>query len=78
MKVLCINSTWMLLCGRKSQTHDPKIGDICTVVDEFVNWGYEVYVFAELTYAGGYKKDCFIPISDIDELELVNEKEEVV
>ena len=79
MKVICIiKGRWWSFYG-PSDTPDPKFGETCTVIKSYVNCGIPVYDLLEYKGKdGGYQQSCFIPCSDIDELELVNEKEEVV
>lgn len=56
--------------------YGPSYGDIDEVVSECESWGC---IFFELQRFLGdvFWAENFIPISDLDEMELVNEKEEV-
>lgn len=74
MKVLCICSDWeytkkwdrfmQFIFGRNHP--DPVYGNIYNVIGEESN---DYYVLEEFAGNGGYEKDCFIPISEIDETE---------
>lgn len=78
MKVICIQDKWRTFLG-PSTTPDPKFGEICTVSKSWVNIGVPVYNLLEYSHQiGGYCQSCFIPLSEIDEMELVNEKAEVI
>lgn len=61
----------------------PEIGDIVTVIGEGIFCGVvDCYKLLEYTcpspiYEWGFDKRNFAPLSDIDETELVNEKQEV-
>lgn len=74
MKVMCIkdvewtkNGNWKLA--------NPVYGDICTVVKEFYFDGKKVYLLQEFPYDGGYFAHRFIPLSDVDEMEMIREKQ---
>lgn len=74
MKVMCIKSgKWVSKTGRDGW--GPQYGETCTVVDES-NSAYqlaEYYVNPVDGVRESYIKKHFIPLSDIDETELVNE-----
>lgn len=75
MKVVCINTGHP---GQYAPDEIPckvKEGQVYEVVDSEYEGGYEWY---ELSFDIGtwYIAEMFIPLSDIDETELVNEREE--
>jgi hypothetical protein len=72
MKVMCINEDW-----KTRENGDPCFGDTCTVVDSF-SWGKKsIYRLKEFPHPGGYQSDAFVPLSDIDETEMVRNELEV-
>lgn len=84
MKVVCM--THENFSGRAivDENH-PAIGEIVTVVDEIVtHCDVDCYIFSEYMHPNhpifiwGFDKRNYSPISDIDERELVNTKEECV
>jgi len=75
MKVMCINDKW-----ENTATREPcggmQYGEIATVVGECTRFSRSYYEFSE--YPGeAYDKKNFIPLSEIDETELVNQRENV-
>jgi hypothetical protein len=77
MKVMCIDDNFTCTEHKiKATVTHPKVGEICTIIDR---WESGSYVLAEYKYYLGY--ECawgcnkFIPLSDIDETELVKERE---
>lgn len=86
MRVLCINGFNVGYIGKLSVTGQKWVatsndivieGEVYTVTD---TWPYEGKLFYELAERPPecvYLSTRFIPLSNIDELELVNEKEEV-
>lgn len=77
MKVMCIkDGQWRgKLTGDPAE--GPKYGEVVTVVDEVTTSDKDVYILQEYPDARGYAKKRFIPLSDIDETELVSEREAV-
>lgn len=85
MRVLCIvDSSWIekkkTWYGRMKwvDCKGPNYGDICTVVGSYYDEGDLYYLILEWCPKhdhDGYIADEFIPLSEIDELELVNEKQ---
>lgn len=73
MKVICIDDNWQ--CDEK-ETHfkKPSFGEIVIVrsteKDEDNVWFYSL-----IGYVGYFEVMAFAPLSNIDETELVNEKE---
>lgn len=74
MKVICIKKGEFV---KVSNEPDPTFGEIVTVEFTRIWMGKLVYHFKEYQYCGGYIASNFIPLSNIDETELVNKKEEV-
>lgn len=75
MKVMCIKDVWLIEPGIEHIPH-PKCGDIDIVVDEFWRRG-KLYYELDRLLGFGCAVENFIPISDIDETELVKEREGV-
>ena len=73
---MCINDNFKTACGIKAVKNHPKFGEICTVVDR---WESGSYVLSEYFQYNGYpcawNHKKFIPLSDIDETELIKERE---
>lgn len=77
MKVMCINDTIHEMTGNKFM---PKlrIGETYTVVDETEYRGHFFYLLLEFidpNFKYWYEKEQFIPLSNIDETELIKERE---
>lgn len=80
MKVICINGL------KKGQTGLSGIsarsveviyeGEAYNVINEETHFGHVYYFLDERPHGTGYNAKKFMPCSDIDELELVNEKME--
>lgn len=78
MRVMCIDDTkW------DNKSRCPVFGEICTIEKSFISpfSGNPVYSFVEYPVAPPQIFRCFyqkyfVPLSDIDETELVNEKEQ--
>lgn len=78
MKVICINE--------KLETDFDKLpalefGRIYTVIRETKYLSWEFYMFSELSVVGyncWYCKDNFAPLSNIDEMELIEQREELL
>ena len=84
MKVFCINDFgWCVernyfLFKREIDVDGPDYGDINTVLREYYSKGilyYELVEWHPEHPDDGFQADCFIPLSEIDETELVNKKE---
>lgn len=74
MRVMCIKSgKWVHRSGRVSQDFDPQYGDICTVEREKTINSIRVYWLTG--YVGMYNANFFIPLSDIDETEILAQRE---
>lgn len=75
MRVMCINEAWRASDGA-SQAMRPVFGNTYTVIDQkYTPWGWLGYELAEcIDYL--YKSDYFIPLSDIDERELLEQRQE--
>lgn len=76
MKVMCIND----YIENEMKFYMPKliVGEIYTVIEEKVNCGFSFYLLGECVspiFNYWYEKSCFIPLSDIDEKELIKERE---
>lgn len=88
MKVFCINDLgWVTgkkylfgLYKKTVWTYGPKYGDINTVTDEYYLQGDLCYELMEWPNDndGAFVASSFIPLSEIDEMELINEKEYAV
>jgi uncharacterized membrane protein (DUF2068 family) len=72
MKVLCIDSR---TDANSPLTVDLIEGAIYTVVDCVKRDGLWWYRLAEKSFFEIYTTDAFVPLSDIDETELINQKE---
>lgn len=81
MKVMCIkDGSWINARTHNPTECKPSYGEICTVTESFRHEGKLYYSLHEhpLSFDGKIRRFLstnFIPCSDIDELELVNEKE---
>lgn len=84
MKVMCINNvgwvedkcTWY---GKKYKRdcHGPAFGDFVTVISGYWEEGKYYYLLLEwpTKIDAGWQADCFVVCSEIDETEMVIEKE---
>jgi hypothetical protein len=70
MRVICIDDSG---CDLK-EGHDYNVTQSPYASDMYTVYGFEIFD----GWFAGYYKHRFIPLSNIDELELVNKKEEVV
>ena len=83
MKVMCIKEgNWKDLDRGLNNSFAPKYGEFCTVIDNFSCRHGALYVLKEYHTDSDlnvhyFLAKFFIVCSDIDELELVNEKESV-
>lgn len=85
MKVMCIKESkerFNIMTGDRLPLHGLIIGNIYTVIDDvFVSTlnqsMYELEEFKPDPKRQLFGKDLFAPLSDIDETELANKKEEV-
>jgi hypothetical protein len=57
----------------KKDTKGPKYGDIVTVTRRCYEEGILYYELQEWPKNGEFEADCFVPLSDIDETEMVRE-----
>lgn len=80
MRVFCINSDgWyeskkFLWFKRDVDCDGPTYGDIVTVVNKYYEGGILYYNITEWPPCigdNGFEAECFIPLSDIDEVELL-------
>ncbi len=77
MKVMCISDTFFSsMTGKKAKNH-PLIGEVVTVLDVIES---KMYVLSEYPKNDNGKlcawvMSKFIPLSDIDETELIKERE---
>lgn len=71
MKAMCINGQWYSLTEGRAYD-DPKYGEIVTVTDEIKFWNSLWYALEEYP-ARSFNADGFIPLSEIDETEMVRE-----
>lgn len=81
MKVICMTLENFSGIAVVDESH-PEVGEIVTVIGEATHKGVAVYYFEEYQSGSwiivwGYDKRNYSQIPDIDECELVNEKEEV-
>jgi len=77
MKMMCIKEgQWVRATDYKpADGPNPQYGDIVTVIDQRIITGLEVVILAEYYSLMGYLRKWFIPLSDIDETEMIREKE---
>lgn len=75
MRVMCIKQgRWVHRSGKVSEDLDPEYGDICKVEREInIN---STLVYCLSGYVGIYNADKFIPLSDIDERKLLEQRQE--
>lgn len=84
MKVICIRDSDNVAYTRSGPVSTPDnmkvfCGEIYTVLDEVRGYKGEMkYRLVERPRNSRYKKDQFIPLSDIDETQLINTKEECI
>jgi hypothetical protein len=77
MKVLCISPIVSTDKGYEKAPR-PEVGDIDAVIETIQVFNGSIYYSLERFGKDlGYRSDHFAPLSDIDETELVNEKETV-
>lgn len=71
MKVICIDSK-----GMSPEVPPINEGSIYTVIDKATGpiTGYEYYIFSEMGEDNCYLASRFAPLSDIDELELAEQR----
>jgi hypothetical protein len=74
MKVMCITEDWITIRGTGDEPR-PKFGDIDEVIGDFVHNGEQYYYLARFGKEHVYGKRHFAPISEIDEMEMIREKE---
>ena len=77
MKVMCVKAgAWNGACIKECKPHiAPSFGEICTVVGREVTGSVTYYNLEE--YGGlenFWNSNHFIPLSDIDELELIEQR----
>lgn len=75
MKVICIDDA---IVTDSDKLPPLKVGKIYTVIKETTHLNMEFYMFSELSVIGyncWYIKNNFIPLSTIDETELLKERE---
>lgn len=78
MKVMCIDDSPFIVVQRGNGPIFPLVyGSIYTVVQVDMFNGEEYYLLAEI-YNSRYLSKRFVPLSDIDETKLVNEKIEAI
>ena len=76
---MCIkNGNWFSeIDNMVSTDNDPKFGEIVTILQECdqnpCNWEISEYLYDSTGRRQGYNKKHFAPLSNIDEMELVNE-----
>lgn len=78
MKVMCIaKKSFSVVRGTPDLfIKYPEFGCIYTVVDTF-EWNHKTYfILKELGEESGWMERAFAPLSDIDETELIKEREE--
>lgn len=77
MKVICIKVSKTNDCGIENLPH-PELGETVTVIDNDTKYGDSFYQLSEYSHYKGaavwYLTENFIPVSDIDETELVSEE----
>lgn len=76
MRVLCINDNWSqspACVGRPT----PKYMEECVAADTVGFMGFRFYVLSGYDPDSLFTTENFIPLSETNEAELVNEKEEV-
>jgi hypothetical protein len=72
MKVICIEDKFKWeFAGRNYEPKDPELGEICTVINTMDFVGVHLYKLEG--YAEWYNSKKFIPLSDIDETEMISE-----
>jgi hypothetical protein len=75
MKVMCINDGGFSACS----DNVPTVGEIVTVAAQCPvfsdNWDIAEYLSDSKGRPQSFKKKCFAPLSEIDEMELVNERQ---
>lgn len=79
MKAMCIKQgDWVYInTGKIAPGNHPKYGDIVTILREQEKRGSICLILLEFPYPEGYLKRWFIPCSEIDETELIAEREAV-
>ena len=78
MRVICIGYPDNKCRNSNRIVEVPKEFEAYTVLQTRKFDGLYFYVLNEMPHDVGYETKYFIPLSNIDELELVNKKEEVV
>lgn len=76
MRVMCISD--YIENEMKSYMPKLKVGEIYTVIKETKESGFYFYLLSEHInpdFNYWYEKSCFIPLSDIDETELIKQRE---
>jgi len=79
MKVICIKGDDLKEVDGRNSPSDPKLveGRTYTVLSIEIYKGNRFYILEELPQDCCFHEKRFIPLSSIDETELVNEKEQV-
>jgi hypothetical protein len=78
MRVICIGYPNNRCRNSGRVVEVPKDFEVYTVLQTKKRDGLYFYILQEMPHDVGYESSYFIPLSNIDELELVNKKEEVV
>lgn len=76
MKVMCISD--FIENHMKLYMPKLKVGEIYTVIKETNQNGFSFYLLGEYidtNFNYWYEQSCFIPLSDIDETELIKQRE---
>jgi len=73
MKVMCIDGNWYK--GLVPTFKGPKENEVVTVIDSVTCCGVPCYGLLEYTSPEYWEQENFIPLSNIDEMELLEQRE---
>jgi hypothetical protein len=77
MKVICVIPITIIAESCKNKTR-PQVGDIDEVIRSEHFKGHLYYSLERFGRDVGFLAECFAQLSDIDETELINEREQVI
>lgn len=76
MEVMCINTIPTKCCNSDRVVDVPAIGDIDVVVKNDKRCGMKLYILERFGRSVGFETCHFAPLSNIDETELIKERQE--
>lgn len=75
MKVICIDDDFEQMEEYEEVPSNPRANKIYNVIESFKDGEGSWYCLAEFHVDDCFEQDAFIPLSEIDEMELANQRE---